>query len=135
MLQQPLRSINTLCNTLCMTVSTIGGGTPYIPQWDMWDRLNKSLRESGMSVADAAAYFDVHRNTVSGWLHGRINPDTRTLRLWAVMTGVPYEWIKDGVEPGGGGDGPHPHNGVEKTALTSLDKRRKRSDKPAGVAA
>lgn len=89
-----------------MTVSTIGGGTPYIPQWDMYDRMVKSLKESGMSVQDAADYFDVHRNTVSGWLHSRITPDTRTLRLWAVMTGVPYEWLKDGIEPKPDPDGP-----------------------------
>lgn len=88
-----------------MTVSTIGHGGPHIPAWDMYDRLAKSLKESGLSVHDAAKYFGVHRNTVSGWLHGRINPDTRTLRLWAVMTNVPYEWIKDGTIPGDDGDG------------------------------
>jgi transcriptional regulator with XRE-family HTH domain len=100
-----------------MTVSTIGGGAPHIPIWDMYDRLAKSLKESGMSVQDAADYFDVHRNTVSGWLHGRINPDTRTLRLWAVMTNVPYEWLKAGIEPGGGGPGGvHPSEGVQPPA-------------------
>ena len=88
-----------------MTVSTIGGGTPYIPQWDMYDRMAKSLKQSGMSVQDAADYFGVHRNTVSGWLHERINPDTRTLRLWAVMTNVPYEWLRDGIEPPTGPNG------------------------------
>ncbi len=82
-----------------MTVVTIGGGTPHIPQWDMYDRLAKSLKSAGLSVADAAEYFDVHRNTVSGWIHGRINPDTRTLRLWAHLTAVPYEWLRTGQEP------------------------------------
>lgn len=129
-----LRSIHSLCNTRCMTVSTIGGGTPHIPIWDMYDRLAKSLKESGMSVQDAADYFDVHRNTVSGWLHGRINPDTRTLRLWAVMTNVPYEWLKAGIDPGPGGDEPHPQNGVETTAPL-LRSRKNQSDKPADVAA
>ena len=96
-----------------MTVSTIGGGTPHIPIWDMYDRLAKSLKESGMSVQDAADYFDVHRNTVSGWLHGRINPDTRTLRLWAVMTNVPYEWLKAGIDPGEGPEGGTPFDHPE----------------------
>ena len=59
-----------------------------------------------MSVAQAAEYFGVHRNTVSGWMHGRIKPDTRTLRLWAVLTNVPYEWLIHGTEPQGpDGDG------------------------------
>jgi transcriptional regulator with XRE-family HTH domain len=95
-----------------MTVSTIGSGGPHIPQWDMYDRMAKSLKEAGISIAEAAAYFDVHRNTVSGWLHERINPDTRTLRLWAMMTGVPYEWLKDGIEPADGPNGAGPGGGA-----------------------
>ena len=87
-----------------MTVSTIGNGT-HIPQWDMYDRMAKALKDAGISIGQAAEYFDVHRNTVSGWLHERIKPDTRTLKLWAVMTGVPYEWLITGTEPGSGPDG------------------------------
>lgn len=64
---------------------------------DLTDRLSKALRHAGLSVQDMADYFDVHRNTVSGWIHGRIRPDTRTLRLWAARTGVPYEWLRDGT--------------------------------------
>jgi len=87
-----------------MTVSTIGNGT-HIPQWDMYDRMAKALKDAGISIAQAAEYFDVHRNTVSGWLHERIKPDTRTLRLWAMMTNVPYEWLITGTEPAGPDDG------------------------------
>ena len=68
--------------------------------------MNKALRSAGISVSDAADYFDVHRNTVSGWLHGRIKPDTRTLRLWAVMTNVPYEWLTNGETPPPNPEGP-----------------------------
>ena len=81
-----------------MTVSTIGNGT-HIPKWDMYDRMAKALKDAGISIAQAAEYFDVHRNTVSGWLHERIKPDTRTLRLWSVMTNVPYEWLINGETP------------------------------------
>ena len=90
-----------------MTVFTVSGS--HIPEWDMYDRMAKSLKETGMSISDAAEYFGVHRNTVSGWLHGRINPDTRTLRLWAVLTGVPYEWLKDGTVQSTGQSGDHHH--------------------------
>lgn len=108
-----------------MTVVTIGGGTPHIPQWDMYDRLAKSLKSAGLSVADAAEYFDVHRNTVSGWIHGRINPDTRTLRLWAMLTGVPYEWLREGIEPdsgpnGGGGGQIDPTSGLRIKSTAPL---------------
>lgn len=112
--------MHTLCNTLCMT--TMQGGHQRVPEWDMTDRLNKALKESGLSVTAAARYFDVHRNTVSGWLHGRINPDTRTLKLWAFMTGVPYEWIKDGKEP------PPPNGDGGSSLLPRLDSNQQPSD-------
>ena len=99
-------------------MTTMQGAGQHIPQWDFNDRLNKSLKSAGISVAEAAAYFEVHRNTVSGWLHGRINPDTRTVKLWAFMTGVPYEWLRDGIEPPAGPDDDggaavHPSDGRE----------------------
>jgi transcriptional regulator with XRE-family HTH domain len=75
-----------------------------IPQWDLPDRMAKSLRTANIAVQDMADYLDVHRNTVSGWLHGRIRPDIRTLRLWALRTGISYEWLLHGddipVPPG-----------------------------------
>ena len=68
--------------------------------------MRKTLRESGLSVQDIADYLDVSRNAVSTWINGRIVPSTQTLRLWALRTGAPYEWLKDGTEPVGpnGGD-------------------------------
>ena len=67
-----------------------------IPEWTLTDRMQKSLRSAGMSPSGIAEQFGVHRNTVSGWMHGRIKPSTTTLRLWAVTTGVPYEWLIEG---------------------------------------
>lgn len=47
-----------------MTVSTIGPRGPgTIPEWDMQDRLNKALRSAGISVSEAADYFDVVTHT------------------------------------------------------------------------
>ena len=103
-------------------MTTMQGERHGIPQWDMTDRLNKSLKHAGISVQHAADYFDVHRNTVSGWLHGRINPDTRTLKLWAFMTGVPYEWIKDGKEP------PPPNGDGGSSLLPRMDSNHQPSD-------
>lgn len=64
--------------------------------FDLPDRLGKSLQVSGLSVADMAEYLDVHRNTIGGWLHRRIKPSTQTVRLWALRTGVSYDWIRNG---------------------------------------
>ena len=43
-----------------------------------------------------AGYLGVHRNTVSGYLNRRIRPNKRTLSLWALRTGAPYEWLVNG---------------------------------------
>lgn len=89
-------------------MSTSTEGLP-IPTWDLADRLGKALRTAGISVQEMADYLDVHRNTVSAWLNGRVQPTTQTQRLWALRTGIPFEWIKDGVDepkrPGGGPGG------------------------------
>ncbi|HEY7052394.1 MAG TPA: helix-turn-helix transcriptional regulator [Mycobacterium sp.] len=72
-----------------------------VPEWDLADRMRKSLRVAGLPGRDMAAYLGVEHSTVSRWLNGRVDPSTRTLRLWALRTGVPYEWLRDGWAPRG----------------------------------
>ena len=66
---------------------------PAVPQWDVADRMRKSLREASIGVTEIADYLDVSRTSVSNWINGRIPPSVQTLRLWALRTGVPYEWL------------------------------------------
>jgi transcriptional regulator with XRE-family HTH domain len=74
-----------------------------VPSWDRADRLRKALREAGIGVAEMADYLDVSRTSVSNWINGRIEPTTQTLRLWALKTGVSYEWLSgDDERPGPG---------------------------------
>lgn len=74
-------------------------------EWDVADRMRKSLRVSNIAVQEIADYLDVARNTVSTWINGRIVPSTQTLRLWALRTGVSYDWLRTGqVTPGTGPD-------------------------------
>ena len=75
------------------------GQKPAELQLNLADRLRKSLRLSGMSVAEMADLIQVHRNTVSGWLAGRARPSQLTLRFWATTTGVPLPWLLEGVWP------------------------------------
>lgn len=71
--------------------------------WDLVDRLHKALRVSGVSNADMAAALGVHRNTVSNYLRGsRI--DRRTLVVWALTCGVPFDWLA-GIPQGDGNKG------------------------------
>jgi transcriptional regulator with XRE-family HTH domain len=68
-----------------------------IPDWDLADRMRKALREAGIGIQEIADYLEVARGTVSTWINGRNAPSRQTLRLWAMRTGVPYEWLKDGA--------------------------------------
>jgi transcriptional regulator with XRE-family HTH domain len=67
-----------------------------VPEWDLADRMRKSLRVSGVGVQEMADYLDVARNTVSTWINGKIVPSTQTQRLWALRCGVSYEWLHSG---------------------------------------
>ena len=64
-----------------------------VPEWDLGDRMRKALRKSGTRTQEIADYLGVSRASVSNWIGGRISPDTRTLRLWAMRTDVSYEWL------------------------------------------
>ena len=80
--------------------------TPGVPEWDLADRLGKSLKASGVAAGEMAEYLDVHRNTISRYVNGHGNrPDKRTLRLWALRTGVPLEWLEKGITSADDNDG------------------------------
>ena len=81
-------------------------------EWDVADRMRKALRISDVGVQELADYLGVARNTVSTWINGRITPSTQTLRLVALRTGVPYEWLRDGKTPADGPGGPDDGGGV-----------------------
>lgn len=68
-----------------------------VPEWDTADRMRKALRVAGVGVQEMADYLGVDRSTVSTWINGRINPSAQTIRLWALRTGVPREWLRDGI--------------------------------------
>ena len=70
-------------------------------QWDIADRVRRSLRVADVSVQDLAAYLEVSRNTVGAWINGRSIPRRRDLRLIAMRTGFPLEWLETGVAPAG----------------------------------
>lgn len=68
-------------------------------EWDVADRLRKSLRASGVGVQVMADYLGMSRNSISNWINGRAVPDHRTLMLWAMRTGVPLPWLEHGETP------------------------------------
>lgn len=80
-----------------------------VPEWDLLDRLHKSMRQRGVtSASDMALLLGMHRNSVQDYLNGKRVPDRRTMLAWAFATGVPLEWLETGKAPQskpGGGDG------------------------------
>jgi transcriptional regulator with XRE-family HTH domain len=78
---------------------SIEQAVPQIPVFDEADRLRKALREADIGVQEMAEYLGVSRNTVSRWINGAVPPKSHVLRLWALRTGVPYEWLAAGRVP------------------------------------
>jgi transcriptional regulator with XRE-family HTH domain len=49
-----------------------------------------------MTGTDMAGYLGVTRQTVSAWLTDNRAPGPMAMRLWALRTGVPLEWLERG---------------------------------------
>lgn len=67
-----------------------------IPVWTQADRLRKARESIGWSQQELADAMDVSRGTISNAEGGK--PLQRsTLRLWAIATGCPIDWLRDGT--------------------------------------
>jgi transcriptional regulator with XRE-family HTH domain len=89
--------------------------------FDLPDRLSKSLRVSGVGVAEMAEYLGVSRATIANWTSGRTVPNTGAQRAWALRTGVPFEWLARGELPQ---DQPQQREeGIKKSFLPESNRR------------
>jgi transcriptional regulator with XRE-family HTH domain len=70
-----------------------------VPEFDLADRLRKSLRTSGIGVYVMSEYLEVSRNTVGNWINGKTHPRPSELKLWALRTRVDYRWLLTGKLP------------------------------------
>jgi transcriptional regulator with XRE-family HTH domain len=102
-----------------------------VPDWDLADRMRKALRVSGVSAIEMSAYLGVSRNTISNWINGHTPPPTMSVRLWALRTGVPYEWLRGGEIAAQGSTGSS--NVIpfttrhHRTSVSDLDARGERA--------
>lgn len=71
--------------------------TPLTPEFDLADRLRKSLRVADVSVQEMAGLLEKSRNTIGNYLSGRSEPDAPALRLWAFRCGVDLDWLRYGI--------------------------------------
>lgn len=70
-----------------------------VPEFDLADRMRKALRTAGVGSTEIADYLGVARATVSNWINGHVTPSKQTLRLWAMRTGVSFDWLQTGENP------------------------------------
>lgn len=82
-----------MCNAHCMSEQRT---ELHIPEWTLGERLEKSLKDAGLTPDDMALEMDVHRNTVGNWISGRTAIKKPALRIWAMRCGVPLEWLRSG---------------------------------------
>jgi transcriptional regulator with XRE-family HTH domain len=64
-----------------------------VPEWTLGWRLQRSLAHAGVSVQEMADELGVSRGTISRWCNDHNRPRRSDLRLWALRTGVPLEWL------------------------------------------
>lgn len=96
-----------------------------IPTWTLGDRLSKALDHSGVSVAEMADHLGVSRNTVGNYTSGRTSPRRAVMAMWALRTGVPFEWLMTGDVPT---DPPTPTGGLISTGSSSACTRSDQSN-------
>jgi transcriptional regulator with XRE-family HTH domain len=82
-----------MCKGLCMT------NRELVPEFDLADRMRKALRTAAVGSTEIADYLGVARATVSNWINGHVTPSKQTLRLWALRTGVSFDWLQTGENP------------------------------------
>lgn len=96
-------------------------------EFDLADRMRKSLRIAGLGIQEMADYLEVSRGAVGSWVNGRNKPQPHAIKLWAMRTGVPVEWLKTGKEnpptQGGGGNLGEPSYLVEPSNLCGISER------------
>lgn len=79
------------------STATKAPDAPVVPEWELCDRLRRSLRLlPDIDNTEIAEIMGVQRTTVSTWLSGRRKPSRAVLMVWADMTGVDLAWLEHG---------------------------------------
>lgn len=98
---------------------------PRIPALTLGWRLQMALGEG--SAQDMADSLGVSRATVSRWMHDKGAPPKRAyLMQWALITGVPVEWLSAGTgspTPGPDGGGEEGSEATDAVAQLAASKR------------
>lgn len=78
----------------------------FIPEFDLSDRLRKARKTTGLDIRAFAEKVGISKATVTNAESGKNRPQKNTIKIWALATGVDYEWLLTGkTPPPGDGDG------------------------------
>lgn len=88
-----VRTIQTMSETQTTT-------TEHLPHFELRHRMALALEHASVPKGTMADHLGISPNTVSNYLGGHTRPPVAALRVWALRCGVPYAWLKDGVETG-----------------------------------
>ena len=75
--------------------------TTQIPSWSEGDRFRKARQSAGLSQGDLATKARISRSTVTNAENDKHQISYHLAAAWADVTGVPVEWLLEGVEPSG----------------------------------
>ena len=81
--------------------------TEVVPQWTLTDRLRKARESAGLNQPQLAEALGVSSNTVGNYERGFTTPRRMVLMAWAMVTGVPVEWLENDEDPRRDDEGPH----------------------------
>jgi transcriptional regulator with XRE-family HTH domain len=70
-----------------------------VPAITLGWRLRISLERAGLKAEDMAVQLNVHRGTISRWMHDDVTPRPIYLREWARICRVPAEWLMGDTAP------------------------------------
>ena len=79
-----------------MAATTTPPTTDLLPKWTVADRLRKAREDKELDQAELASRIGVARSTISNYEGGKVTPRKPILRLWAMETDVPLDWLLDG---------------------------------------
>lgn len=102
-------------------------------EFDLLDRLRKSMRISGKDAGDLSEDLGIHRNTIGNYLNGKTPMDRRTLVAWAVSTGVPVDWLEHGAQPANDPGPGEPASDTKDDKLARLTARKAARTRASGV--
>lgn len=95
-----------------------------IPEWTLGDRLRKARSLTGLTTRDFAERIGVSHGTVTNAENDARTVRPITIKQWALVAGVPEEWLLRGTSPGTPPPGPG-ETAPERDRLAELTARKR----------